>query len=112
MTYDSWPWTDWQRGAPWDGWTWRRGLAAAAIILISTGGSLMLAAESISVSWCDFMNLECTPAELRRVDRLRVAAVVVFPLGPLVVFVLRRRMVWILTPPALLAVLAASFYFL
>ncbi len=105
-----WPWTDWQQGARWDDWTWRRGLAAAALVLASTIGSLLLAGNSIL--WCDFMGSECTAAELRRVDLLRVAAVVVLLLGPLVVFALRRRVVWALSPPALLVTLVLLFFFL
>jgi hypothetical protein len=103
--------TEWQERARWAQWSWRRGLAAAALVVASTVGSLLLAAESVSVSWCDFMGLECTTAELRRVDQLRIAAVAIFPLGPLVVFALRRRLVWALSPPAFLAGLVAAFFF-
>ncbi|MGI8759185.1 MAG: hypothetical protein ACR2K0_07735 [Acidimicrobiales bacterium] len=112
MSDQLWPWTDWQQGARWDDWNWRRGLAAAALVLASTMGSLLLAAGSVATSWCDFMGLECTAAELRRVDHLRVAAVVVLLLGPLVVFGLRRRVVWALSPPALLVGVVALFFFL
>ena len=84
-------------------------MAAGALVLASAIGSLLLFAESVSTSWCDFMGLECTAAELRRVDQLRVAAVVVLPLGPYVVFGLRRRPVWLLFPPACLAALVALF---
>jgi hypothetical protein len=107
-----WPWTDWQQDARWDDWNWRRGLAACALVLGSVIGSLLLFGQSVSTSWCDFMGLECTAAELRRVDQLRVAAVVVLPLGPYVVFSFRRRPVWLILPPAFLAGLVALFAFL
>ncbi len=107
-----WPWTEWQQGARWDDWNWRRAMAAIALVLASVVGSLLLAAESVGVAWCGFMGQRCTTAELRLVDQLRVAAVAVLPLGPLVVFILRRRPVWVLTPPALLAGLVALFFFL
>ena len=101
MTDGVWPWTDWQQGARWDEWTWPRGLAAAALVLASVVGSLLIAAASIAP--CVFGGPECVDAALPQLW----AAAVVSLLGPLVVFGLRRRVVWALTPPALLAGLAA-----
>ncbi|HEX6595395.1 MAG TPA: hypothetical protein VF045_00565 [Acidimicrobiales bacterium] len=88
----------WPDGAPWPEWTPARRVAAAVMVVPPWALTAFVVARAFAIGFCDLGDSECTPAEDEQLRRLTTYAIIAFVAtipGPILLFWLRRTMVWL-----------------
>ncbi len=99
----------WQADAPWREWTRWRMVTVGLVLYACVALWVLGAAASFAVSWCGLFGAECSPEENRQMaiaGAVADASWLVAVATTVVVFLFRRRFIW-LVPSLLSALLLA-----